>query len=126
MDVKKFFADLIATFRKPADPPPSAPVVDVDAAHEAGRNAGYEADRSDEDEASGTAGHEDDHAERHEVGRQTENAGSHEERYETDRQKDSDEGAQIGLEANTPPEPPPPLLEQPSQPEPPAEEPQSS
>jgi hypothetical protein len=80
MDVKKFFADLIATFRKPADPPPSAPVVDVDAAHEAGRNAGYE------------AGHA--------------------------------EGFQIGFEDKTQQEPPP--LEQPSQPEPPAEEPQSS
>ncbi len=124
MDVKKFFADLIATFRKPADPPPSAPVVDVDAAHEAGRNAGYEADRADEDEASGNAGHEDDHAAGHED-RQTENEGSHEERCETGCQKDSDEGAQIGLEATTPPEPSPPL-EQPSQPEPPAEEPQSS
>jgi hypothetical protein len=42
MDVKKFFADLAAMYRKPAEPPPPAPVVDVDAAHEAGRKAGYE------------------------------------------------------------------------------------
>ena len=96
MDVKKFFADLIAMYRKPTahspapaaepTPPPPAPVVDVDAAHEAGRNAGYEADRAEEDEASRNAGHEDDHAEGHED-RQTENEGSHEERYETGRQK---------------------------------------
>jgi hypothetical protein len=109
MDVKKFFADLIAMYRKPTEPPPPAPVVDVDAAPEAGRNAGYE----------------DDHAEGYEVGRQTENEGSNAEGYEAGHKKDSDEGGQIDLEAKTPPEPSPPP-EQSSQPEPPAEEPQSS
>ena len=43
MDVKKFFADLVAMYRKPTEPPSPASVVDVDAAHEAGRKAGYEA-----------------------------------------------------------------------------------
>ena len=83
MDVKKFFADLIATFRKPADPPPSAPVVDVDAAHEAGRNAGYEAG----------------HAEGYEVG-------SNAEGYEAGYKKGYDEGFQIGFEDKTQQEPP--------------------
>jgi hypothetical protein len=36
MDFKKFVADLAARYRKPTEPTPAA-VVDVDAAHEAGR-----------------------------------------------------------------------------------------
>jgi hypothetical protein len=49
MDVKKFFADLIAMYRKPTESPAPAPVVDVDAVPEAGQNARYEesADRRD-------------------------------------------------------------------------------
>jgi hypothetical protein len=125
MDFKKFFADLIATYRKPTEPPPPAPVVDVGAAHEAGRNAGYEAGHAEEDEASRNAGNEDVLAERYEVGRQTENEGSNAEGYEAGHKKDSDEGVQIDLEAKPSPEPSAPP-EHPSQPEPPAEEPQSS
>ena len=48
MDVKKFFADLIAMYRKPTESPAPAPVVDVDAAAEAGQNARYEAGHAEE------------------------------------------------------------------------------
>jgi hypothetical protein len=109
MDVKKFFADLIAMYRKPTEPPPPAPGVDAGAAPKAGRKAGNEAGHAEEDEASRKAGYEDDHAERYEAG----------------HKKYSDEGVQIDLESKTPPEPSPPP-EQPSQAEPPAEEPPSS
>ena len=49
MDFKKLIADLAARYRKLTEPisssslAPPGQVVDVDAAHEAGRNAGYEA-----------------------------------------------------------------------------------
>ena len=49
MDFKKLIADLAARYRKLTEPisssslAPSGQVVDVDAAHEAGRKAGYEA-----------------------------------------------------------------------------------
>jgi hypothetical protein len=105
MDVKKFFADLFAMYRKPTEPPPPAAVEDADAAPEAGRNAGYEADHAEEDEASRNAEYEDDLAEGYEVGRQTENEANDAEGYEAGHKKDYDEGVQIGLEAKTPPEP---------------------
>jgi hypothetical protein len=95
MDIKKFVADLAARYRRPTEPTPPEAVVDVDAAHEAGRKAGYEAG----------------HAEGYEVGREAGNEAGYEKGY--------DEGYRMGLEAKTPPEPPPPPPEQPSQPEPP-------
>ena len=80
MDVKKFFADLVAMYRKPTEPPPPASVVDVGAAHEAGRKAGYEAG----------------HAEGYEAGQKGLRA------------RATDEGFQIALEADKTSEPPPP------------------
>jgi flagellar biosynthesis/type III secretory pathway protein FliH len=100
MDVKKFFADLFA-IRKPTEPPPPASVVDVDAAHEAGRKVGYEAGHAEGYEAGRKAGYEDGHAEGYEAG----------------YKKSYDEGFQIALEAKTPQESPRPP-EQPSPPEP--------
>ena len=55
----------------------------VDAVPEAGRNAGYKTDYT-EDEASRNAGNEDVLAERYEVDRPTENVGSNAEGYEAD------------------------------------------
>ena len=43
MDFKKFITDLAARYRKPTERTPTGPIVDVDAAHEAGRKAGHEA-----------------------------------------------------------------------------------
>jgi hypothetical protein len=59
MDVKKFFADLVAMYRKPTEPPPPASVVDVGAAHEAGRKAGYEAGHAEGYEAGYKKGYDE-------------------------------------------------------------------
>lgn len=59
MDVKKFFADLVAMYRKPIEPPPPASVVDVGAAHEAGRKAGYEAGHAEGYEAGYKKGYDE-------------------------------------------------------------------
>ena len=113
MDFKKFIADLAARYRKLTEPTPTGPVVDVDAAYEAGRKAGYEAGNAEGYEAGRKAGYEDGHAEGYDVGRQAVYEGSRAEGYEAGYKKGYDEGFQIGLEANTPPEAPEP------QPEPP-------
>ena len=59
MDVKKFFADLVAMYRKSIEPPPPASVVDVGAAHEAGRKAGYEAGHAEGYEAGYKKGYDE-------------------------------------------------------------------
>jgi hypothetical protein len=43
MDVKKFFADLAAMYRKPSEPTPQGAAAGIDAAHEVRLQAGYEA-----------------------------------------------------------------------------------
>ncbi len=47
MDFKKFITDLAAIYRMPTARTPVGPIVDVDAVHEVGRKAGYEAGRTD-------------------------------------------------------------------------------
>jgi hypothetical protein len=47
MDFKKFITDLAAIYRMPTARTPVGPIVDVDAVHEIGRKAGYEAGRTD-------------------------------------------------------------------------------
>jgi hypothetical protein len=97
VDFKKFIADLAARYRKLTEPIPSSslarpgPVADVDAVREAGRQAGQEVGRAEGYEVGRKAGYEVGHAEGYEVG----------------YKKGYDEGFQIGLEAETPPEPPP-------------------
>ncbi len=126
MDVKKFFTNLFAMSKKPTEPPSlPVPVVDADAAPEVGQNVGYKTDHAEEDEASRNAENEDVLAEGYEVDRLAENKASDAEGDEAGHKKDSDEGGQIDLEAKTSLEPSPPP-DQTSQPEPPAEEPQSS
>jgi hypothetical protein len=63
MDIKKFVADVAARYRRPTEPTPPRAVVDVDAAHEAGRKAGYEAGHAEGYGAGREAGHDAGHAE---------------------------------------------------------------
>ncbi len=123
MDFKKFVADLAARFRNLNEPTPSSslappvPCADIDGAyaasvaHELGRRAGHEVGRAEGYELGRDVGYE--------VGRQAGYESSHAEGYEAGYKKGYDEGFQIGLEAKTPPEPPP-------QSEPPPPEPQSN
>ncbi len=117
MDFKKFIADLAAMYRKPTEPTPARAVVDVDAVHEAGRRAVYEAGHAEAYEAGRKAGYENGHAEGYEVGRQAGYESSRTEGYEVGYNKGYDAGFQIGLEAKAPelpepqPEPAPPKSE---------------
>jgi flagellar biosynthesis/type III secretory pathway protein FliH len=51
MDVKKFFADLAAMYRKPSEPTPQGAAAGIDAAHEVRLQAGYEAGHAEGYEA---------------------------------------------------------------------------
>ena len=68
MNVKKFFADLVAIYRKPAAQTPIRPIVDVDAVHEVGRKAGHEAGHADGYVAGRKAGYEDGRTDWYEAG----------------------------------------------------------
>jgi flagellar biosynthesis/type III secretory pathway protein FliH len=130
MGIKNLIADLIARYRNLAEETPgsslSSPdaVAEVNAAHEAGRKAGYEVGHNEGYKAGRDAGHEAGHAEGYEAGQEAGHETGYAKGYEAGREaghepgyeRGYDERYRKGLEARTPPrsdsppqtEPPPP------------------
>jgi flagellar biosynthesis/type III secretory pathway protein FliH len=124
MDIKKFIGDLTVRYRKFTEQTPSSSLAspgavgDVNAAHEGGRKARYEAGHAEGYRAGQEAGHEAGHAEGYEAGRKFGHEAGHAEGYEAGREagheagyeRGYEEGYRIGLEAKAPSqsEPPPP------------------
>jgi hypothetical protein len=116
MDIKKFIADLTARYRQLMEQTPSTSlggaVADINAAHEAGLKAGYEAGHAEGYGAGREAGHEAGHAEGYVAGQKVGHEAGHAEGYEAGREagheagyeKGYSEGYRIGLEAKTPPQ----------------------
>ena len=105
MDIKKFIADLTARYRKLTEQTPSSSlpspgaVGDVNAAHEAGRKAGYEAGHAEGYRAGREAGHEAGHAEGYEAGRKFGHEAGHAEGYEAGREAGYEAGYAKGYKA---------------------------